>query len=62
MLAVKGHTPESVLAVLAERVTHDAQQERGVALREICRIAYFRLADMVQEPLDLCARKIGIYD
>jgi allantoate deiminase/N-carbamoyl-L-amino-acid hydrolase len=51
VLAVKGHTPDSVLAVLAERVTHDAQQERGVALREICRIAHFRLADLVQEPL-----------
>jgi allantoate deiminase/N-carbamoyl-L-amino-acid hydrolase len=32
-------------------VSHDAQQERGVALREICRIAYFRLADLVQESL-----------
>ncbi len=51
VLAVKGHTPDSVLAALAERVNHDAQQERSVALREICRIAYFRLADLVQEPL-----------
>jgi N-carbamoyl-L-amino-acid hydrolase len=32
-------------------VSHDAHEERGVALREICRIAYFRLADLVQEPL-----------
>jgi N-carbamoyl-L-amino-acid hydrolase len=51
VLAVKGHTPDSVIAALAERVNHDAHQERGVALREICRIAYFRLADLVQEPL-----------
>jgi beta-ureidopropionase / N-carbamoyl-L-amino-acid hydrolase len=51
VLAVKGHTPESVIATLAERVSHDGLQERGVALREICRIAYFRLADLVQEPL-----------
>jgi len=51
VLAVKGHTPDSVIATLAERVTHDAQQESGVALREICRIAYFRLSDLVQEPL-----------
>jgi allantoate deiminase/N-carbamoyl-L-amino-acid hydrolase len=50
VLAVKGHTPDSVIATLAERVTHDAQQERRVALREICRIAYFRLVDLVQEP------------
>jgi N-carbamoyl-L-amino-acid hydrolase len=51
VLAVKGHTPESVLAGLAERITHDAHQERSVALQEICRIAYFRLADLVEEPL-----------
>jgi allantoate deiminase/N-carbamoyl-L-amino-acid hydrolase len=51
VLAVKGHTPDSVIATLAERVSHDAQQERSVALREICRIGYFRLADLVHEPL-----------
>jgi allantoate deiminase/N-carbamoyl-L-amino-acid hydrolase len=51
VLAVRGHTADSVIAALAERVSHDAQEERGVALREICRIAYFRLADLVQEPL-----------
>jgi len=37
ILAVKGHTPDSVIAALAERVNHDAPQERGVALQEICR-------------------------
>ena len=51
VLAVKGHTPDSVIATLAERVGHDVLEERGVALREIARIAYFRLADLVQEPL-----------
>ncbi len=51
VLAVKGHTPESVIATLARRVSHDALEERSVALREICRIGYFRLADLVQEPL-----------
>ena len=51
VLAVKGHTPDSVIASLAERVTHDAPIERNVALREICRIAYFRLVDLVHEPL-----------
>jgi allantoate deiminase/N-carbamoyl-L-amino-acid hydrolase len=51
VLAVKGHTPDSVIATLAERVSHDAQQERSVALREICRIGYFRLADLAEEPL-----------
>ena len=51
ILAVKGHTPDSVIAALAERVTHDADQERGIALYEICRIAAFRLADLVDTPL-----------
>jgi len=51
VLAVKGHTPDSVIATLARRVRHDAHEERGVALREICRIAHFRLADLVEEPL-----------
>jgi allantoate deiminase/N-carbamoyl-L-amino-acid hydrolase len=51
VLAVKGHTPDSVLAALAERVCHDAHEERAVALQEICRIAYFRLSDLVEAPL-----------
>jgi beta-ureidopropionase / N-carbamoyl-L-amino-acid hydrolase len=51
VLAVRGHTVESVIAALGERVTHDADAERNVALREICRIAHFRLADLVAEPL-----------
>ena len=50
ILAVKGHTPDSVIAALGERVAHDAVQERGVALFEICRIARFRLADLIEEP------------
>jgi allantoate deiminase/N-carbamoyl-L-amino-acid hydrolase len=51
VLAVKGHTPDTVIAALAERVTHAADAERGVALREIGRIARFRLANLVEEPL-----------
>jgi allantoate deiminase/N-carbamoyl-L-amino-acid hydrolase len=51
VLAVRGHTPDSVIAALAERVEHDAQEERSVALREICRIAYFRLTELVQDSL-----------
>jgi beta-ureidopropionase / N-carbamoyl-L-amino-acid hydrolase len=51
ILAVKGHTPDTVIAALAERVNHDADQEREVALHEICRIARFRLTDLVDTPL-----------
>jgi allantoate deiminase/N-carbamoyl-L-amino-acid hydrolase len=50
ILAVKGHTPDSVIAALTERVAHDAAQELRVALEEICRIARFRLADLIEEP------------
>lgn len=51
ILAVKGHTVDSVIDSLAARVTHDAQDECRVALAEICRIAYFRLAELIAEPV-----------
>jgi N-carbamoyl-L-amino-acid hydrolase len=51
ILAVKGQTPDSVIAALERRVTHEESQERHVALLEICRIARFRLADLVDEPI-----------
>lgn len=51
VLAVKGHTPASVIAALERRVTHTLDGERAVALEEIGRIAGFRLADLVSEPL-----------
>jgi OHCU decarboxylase len=49
VLAVRGHTPETVIAAMEQRVTHDASEELGVALQEIFSIARFRLADLVQE-------------
>jgi beta-ureidopropionase / N-carbamoyl-L-amino-acid hydrolase len=51
VLAVKGHTPQSVIATLERRATHGQDEERSIALREICRIARFRLADLVDEPI-----------
>jgi OHCU decarboxylase len=51
LLAVKGHTPDSVIATLQRRMTHEPAVERRVALSEICRIARFRLTDWVDEPL-----------
>jgi allantoate deiminase/N-carbamoyl-L-amino-acid hydrolase len=50
ILAVKGHTPDSVIAALTERIAHDAAREHRVALEQICRIARFRLADLIEEP------------
>ena len=53
MLAVKGHDRASVIAALERRVGHTIEEERAAALREICRIAQFRLADLVDEPLGI---------
>jgi beta-ureidopropionase / N-carbamoyl-L-amino-acid hydrolase len=50
ILAVKGHTPHSVIAMLEQRVAHSVSEEQQVALEQICRIARFRLAELVEEP------------
>jgi N-carbamoyl-L-amino-acid hydrolase len=51
VLAVKGHNRASVIAALEQRTENTVEHERAVALREIARIAGFRLADLVDEPL-----------
>jgi allantoate deiminase/N-carbamoyl-L-amino-acid hydrolase len=51
VLAVKGHTPQSVIATLQQRMTHEPAVERRVALSEICRIARFRLTDLVDDAI-----------
>jgi allantoate deiminase/N-carbamoyl-L-amino-acid hydrolase len=51
ILAVKGHNPSSVIAALERRITSSAQAERAASLDQIGRIAGFRLADLVEEPL-----------
>jgi N-carbamoyl-L-amino-acid hydrolase len=50
VLAVKGHTPDTVIDALQSRLGNQAQEERRAALQEIFRIARFRLADLVAEP------------
>jgi OHCU decarboxylase len=50
VLAVRGHTPDTVMAAMQQRMAHDLDQERKEALREIFTIARLRLADLVQEP------------
>jgi OHCU decarboxylase len=50
ILAVRGHTPESIIGACERRLHHDAATERRTALREIGAIAGFRLADAVAEP------------
>ena len=43
ILAVKGHTRDSILANMAARLPHDIVSERAEALHQIDRIARFRL-------------------
>jgi allantoate deiminase/N-carbamoyl-L-amino-acid hydrolase len=50
VLAVRGHTPDTIISALEQRVGNTATQEQRVALREIERIALFRLAERLEEP------------
>ena len=47
IIAVRGHTRESVLDAFEVRLRHDEEYEIAVALDEIGRIAGFRLGDLV---------------
>jgi len=47
ILAVRGHTRETIIANLAQRVSHDRDAEIAEALRQIERIALFRLTDLL---------------
>lgn len=48
IIAVKGRTKEAILAFMRQRVAHSREPELKQALREVGRIAGFRLADLVQ--------------
>ncbi|MCA9836057.1 MAG: 2-oxo-4-hydroxy-4-carboxy-5-ureidoimidazoline decarboxylase [Trueperaceae bacterium] len=47
ILAVKGHTQQSILEAFSVRLNHSAETERKTALEQIARIAWFRLEDLV---------------
>ncbi|QBB70441.1 2-oxo-4-hydroxy-4-carboxy-5-ureidoimidazoline decarboxylase [Pseudolysobacter antarcticus] len=51
VLAVRGHDRQSILAAFAQRLQHEVDHERTTALRQIERIAAFRLADTISAPL-----------
>ena len=51
VIAVKDLDRPSVIAALESRLENRLEHERAVALREIGRIAGFRLAELVDEPL-----------
>ncbi len=49
ILAVRGHTPQSIIAACERRLANDGSSERYAALREIGLIAGYRLADVVSD-------------
>lgn len=49
VLAVKGHTIESILAALRIRLQNPPAQEQQQALHQIAQIAYFRLQQWIRE-------------
>lgn len=50
LFAVKGSTKDDVLAALAARLPATADEEFAEALRQVSRIAWFRLLDVVKHP------------
>ncbi len=56
ILAVRGHTPESILAALTQRLRHDRETERATAVQQINRIAGFRLAERIAAAPDSAAQ------
>jgi OHCU decarboxylase len=52
ILAVRGHTPESILASMTQRLGNDQATERATALQQINRIAGFRLSDGIARSAD----------
>jgi OHCU decarboxylase len=48
ILAVRGHTPESILAALQSRLNNDNVSERQAALSQIGLIGGYRLEDIVE--------------
>ena len=49
ILAVRGHSPESILAAMRSRLHNEPAAECRAALHQIGRIAGFRLADIVND-------------
>jgi OHCU decarboxylase len=49
ILAVRGHTPQSIIATCKRRLANDGLTERRAALHEIGLIAEYRLADVISD-------------
>jgi len=59
ILAVRGKTKEEIVAAMRARVGRSAEEEREEALRQIGRIAAFRIAELVAEDAGPAAGEIG---
>lgn len=51
IIAVRGHSRQSIIASLRTRLAHEAEREFAEALAQIERIAELRLAAMIDSPL-----------
>jgi OHCU decarboxylase len=56
ILAVRGHTPDSILASLTQRLGNDPATERSTALQQINRIAGLRLSDAITPTIESAAQ------
>jgi OHCU decarboxylase len=59
VIAVRGHTKETILADAAARLQHSRSEEIETALSEIAKIAYLRLQDLVEPAPDEAAGAEG---
>lgn len=48
IIAVKGKTKEAIMAAMRQRIAHSREEELKQALREVGKIAGFRLADLAE--------------
>ncbi len=56
ILAVRDHTPDSILASMRQRLGNDLPTERATALQQVNLIAGFRLGDAVAHAADSAAQ------
>jgi len=49
ILAVRGHSRDSIIANMAQRLHNAPEHEHDEALRQIARIAHLRLSDLIEE-------------
>jgi len=56
ILAVRGHTPDSILASMTQRLANDPATERAMALQQINRIAGLRLSDCIAQSSESAAQ------